>query len=130
MIACWMDGLLRWLILTGTENKILLWSMPMESCYSVLGTGSMAVITRSPSHRQGELNLTETPWGAGDFGSWWKKIMRALSCGEGFSAQNSRMIVVGIGPAEKVDRAVIVWPSGKITETVSIDHSSVLELRE
>lgn len=59
-----------------------------------------------------------------------KKIMRVLSCGEGFAAQNSRTIVIGLGDASHVDRAVIIWPSGKKTGIGRIDRFKVLNIEE
>lgn len=42
-----------------------------------------------------------------------RKIVREFRCGEGFAAQNSATLIVGIGENESVDAIMIEWPSGK-----------------
>ncbi len=41
------------------------------------------------------------------------EIHREHRCGEGFAAQNSDTILVGLGRAERVDELEIRWPSGR-----------------
>lgn len=41
-----------------------------------------------------------------------------VSGGSGFCSQNSRRLHFGIGPATKIDRALVRWPSGRV-QTVS-----------
>lgn len=56
--------------------------------------------------------------------------MRVLSCGEGFAAQNSRVIVVGIGRCLRVDRVLVEWPSGRMTDSGVLEAGACLELVE
>jgi len=42
-----------------------------------------------------------------------QQYLRELRCGEGFGAQNSKTILIGIGENKQIDSAEVVWPSGK-----------------
>ena len=42
-----------------------------------------------------------------------KTLMREFRCGEGFAAQNSNTVLIGLGESELVEVAEISWPSGK-----------------
>ena len=42
-----------------------------------------------------------------------QRQIRELRQGEGLAAQNSRTLLVGIGPHEGVDEVKVVWPSGR-----------------
>lgn len=46
-------------------------------------------------------------------------IVRELHCGEGYNAQNSRTLLIGIGTATEVHKIEVRWPSGRRSE---IDH--------
>ena len=46
-------------------------------------------------------------------------------CGEGFSAQNSNTIIIGVGKEPMVRSVTISWPSGNITELPGL-HPGVL----
>ncbi|HUF63871.1 MAG TPA: ASPIC/UnbV domain-containing protein [Verrucomicrobiales bacterium] len=39
-------------------------------------------------------------------------LVREWRCGEGFAAQNSRTLLVGLGSARQADRVTVTWPSG------------------
>jgi hypothetical protein len=41
-----------------------------------------------------------------------RTILREFRCGEGFAAQNSDTILVGIGEARTVEQVEVTWPSG------------------
>lgn len=41
-------------------------------------------------------------------------ITEELRAGEGFSAQNSRTLLIGLGKAELIKSATVTWPSGRI----------------
>ncbi len=41
-----------------------------------------------------------------------KILVREWRCGEGFAAQNSRTLLVGLGGAGQADRVTVTWPSG------------------
>ena len=45
-----------------------------------------------------------------------QRLLRAHTCGEGFSGQNSSTELIGLGNATVVDQLVITWPSGKTTQ--------------
>ena len=59
-----------------------------------------------------------------------RKKMFQRSCGEGFAAQNSRWIHVGLGDAKQIDRVDITWPSGKKTTHSRIIAGERLRLKE
>ena len=40
-------------------------------------------------------------------------IRRELRCGEGFAAQNSNTLIIGIGSADRVSNLAVRWPSGR-----------------
>jgi hypothetical protein len=44
-----------------------------------------------------------------------KEVLRELRCGDGFAAQNSATLLIGIGNAAAADEVRVRWPSGKIT---------------
>jgi enediyne biosynthesis protein E4 len=50
--------------------------------------------------------------------------------GNGFSSQNDRRIHYGLGPAAKVDRLVIRWPSGKTQTIENPAVDSILSVKE
>ena len=42
-----------------------------------------------------------------------RQILREYRCGEGFAAQNSNTMIVGLGRARSVDKLEVIWPSGE-----------------
>jgi thiol-disulfide isomerase/thioredoxin len=67
-------------------------------------TGSSPSEEWSPRDGYGARVLVEV--GAG-------KLLRELRCGDGFAAQNSRVLTIGIGRNKGVDKLSVVWPSRK-----------------
>ncbi len=59
-----------------------------------------------------------------------RSLIRELHCGEGFSAQNSSVIHFGIGDASEVLKAVVRWPSDRVTEIGGFPAGSLLEVDE
>lgn len=59
-------------------------------------------------------------------------ILREFRCGEGFAAQNSDTMIVGIGDAETVKQIEVTWPSGNKQRLgpVPSGHLQTLEERE
>lgn len=49
------------------------------------------------------------------------RIVRELRYGEGFAAQNSRTMIVGIGSSRAVDRIDVRWPSGRTQTFEDVD---------
>ena len=47
-------------------------------------------------------------------------LRRDRQCGEGFAAQNSAVMLIGIGNAASADRITVRWPSRKTQHTESI----------
>ena len=45
-----------------------------------------------------------------------RTIRRVRQLGEGYAAQNSAVLIIGLGGAESVDWARVSWPSGKTSE--------------
>ncbi|NRB28777.1 MAG: ASPIC/UnbV domain-containing protein [Roseibacillus sp.] len=46
----------------------------------------------------------------------WGKNLLLRNRGEGYAAQNSAVLIIGLGGAESVDWARVSWPSGKTSE--------------
>jgi len=57
-------------------------------------------------------------------------LEREHRCGEGFAAQNSATMVVGIGGADVVPRIVVRWPSGHAQEILDVPEGSLLTVYE
>lgn len=51
-------------------------------------------------------------------------------CGEGFSAQNSRTMLVGLGDAESIDRITVLWPSGREQESGPVPIGALVMVHE
>lgn len=58
------------------------------------------------------------------------KLLRETRCGEGFSAQNSRTLILGLGNASKVDRLTIHWPSGRQQVIEDVEAGHLLTIQE
>ena len=59
-----------------------------------------------------------------------RTIQREQRCGEGFSAQNSATMLVGIGKRQRVESIRIRWPSGKIQEVHDVAAGTLLTAYE
>lgn len=59
-----------------------------------------------------------------------KSIMRILSCGEGFANVNGRTLRVGIGAARQVEKAIVYWPSGMVTEVGEMSRGELVTIDE
>lgn len=57
-------------------------------------------------------------------------IMRVLSCGEGFAAQNSRTILFGLGKSNRIEKVIVTWPSGRKSEFDGVDSGDLAIVRE
>ena len=57
-------------------------------------------------------------------------ILRELRCGEGFAAQNSDTILVGIGDAVGVEKIEVNWPSGKQQQAGAIPSGHLVTFNE
>ena len=57
-------------------------------------------------------------------------LYREFRCGEGFAAQNSDTLMVGIGNAEKVKQLEVTWPSGTTRLHGSVPGGSLQILKE
>jgi thiol-disulfide isomerase/thioredoxin len=58
-----------------------------------------------------------------------QRLWRELRCGDGFAAQNSRTLTIGIGDADSAE-VVVGWPSGKRSEIGSVPAGSLLTVYE
>ena len=60
---------------------------------------------------------------------YWGKgqQLQEVSGGSGFAAQNQRRLHFGLGQSERVEKAVIRWPSGKVQ---TIDQPAVRQLHK
>ncbi len=56
--------------------------------------------------------------------------MREHRCGEGFAAQNSATLRLGIGPHDRVDQLEIVWPSGQRQQVSGVAADSLVTVYE
>lgn len=59
-----------------------------------------------------------------------RTILREFRCGEGFAAQNSDTMLVGIGEAETVSQLSVRWPSGVTQVFGPIQRGNLLNLNE
>ena len=59
-----------------------------------------------------------------------KVIHREQRAGEGFAAQNSAAMVIGVGPAALVNRLVVRWPSGITRELRDVGTGQLLTVYE
>lgn len=57
-------------------------------------------------------------------------VLRELRCGEGFAAQNSRTLLIGIGASNRADSVRVVWPSGLESEIENVESGALLTLYE
>jgi thiol-disulfide isomerase/thioredoxin len=55
-----------------------------------------------------------------------RRLLREHRCGEGYGAQNSATLVVGIGALETVPSVTVVWPSGKRTTVENVAEGTLL----
>ena len=59
-----------------------------------------------------------------------RKLYREYKCGEGFAAQNSATMVVGIGESRSVKTVNIRWPSGKSQTITEVESGTLLTAYE
>lgn len=59
-----------------------------------------------------------------------KTIKREHHCGEGYAAQNSRTMLVGIGDRDNVESLTVRWPSGKKTSLENIPAGTLVIAHE
>lgn len=59
-----------------------------------------------------------------------KTLRRELRGGDGFAAQNSDALLIGIGDVTEVDKVTVLWPSGKKSELLSIKAGSQVTIHE
>lgn len=57
-------------------------------------------------------------------------ITREHRCGEGFGAQNSSTVVIGIGARDGIESLKIQWPSGAVQETRYVPAGSLITIYE
>ena len=57
-------------------------------------------------------------------------LLREFRCGEGFAAQNSDTMIIGIGDAQTVERIQVTWPSGKKQQVGPIASGELQTLTE
>jgi len=59
-----------------------------------------------------------------------RTLRREQHLGEGFAAQNSATMHVGIGAAAQADSVVVVWPSGVRTEVGAVEAGALVTVHE
>lgn len=59
-----------------------------------------------------------------------KTIVRELKCGEGFAAQNSKTLLIGLGESEVIESVKIAWPSGKLQQLSGVQPGEVVTIYE
>lgn len=57
-------------------------------------------------------------------------LKREHRCGEGFAAQNSATLLIGIGAAEVVSRLTVRWPSGQTYAAENVAAGTLVHARE
>jgi hypothetical protein len=58
------------------------------------------------------------------------KLRRDRQCGEGFAAQNSATLLIGIGEANKADRITVRWPSRKAQHVEDVPAGTLCVFNE
>ena len=58
------------------------------------------------------------------------ELLREHRCGDGFAAQNSATLLVGIGKAAAAEEVRVRWPSGKITAVGTVPAGSTVTVEE
>lgn len=59
-----------------------------------------------------------------------RTLVRERRGGEGFAAQNSSTLIVGIGERAAADAVTVTWPSGRIQETGEVPAGTLLTVYE
>lgn len=85
------------------------------------GTGDRADPAWSPRDPYGAMVLAEIAGGT---------LRRDLHCGEGFAAQNTRLLMFGLGERRAVDSLRVRWPSGRTTQLPGIPEGSLVTVYE
>ena len=57
-------------------------------------------------------------------------LKREHRCGEGYAAQNSRTMIIGIGRHQRAQRVSVRWPSGKTTQVENVAAGTLLTCYE
>jgi hypothetical protein len=59
-----------------------------------------------------------------------KRLIREYRCGEGFAAQNSSTLLIGIGDHPSASRVTVRWPSGKTSQVDIVAAGTLLTVYE
>lgn len=59
-----------------------------------------------------------------------KKKTKVIRAGESYASQNSLNIIFGLGEAEIVDKILINWPSGNISELKNTMPNQTIKIKE
>lgn len=59
-----------------------------------------------------------------------RKFRRVRNCGEGFAAQNSATLMIGLGEVVEPVRIDVAWPSGRISRADGIEPGTLVTFRE
>ena len=59
-----------------------------------------------------------------------KTLRRELRAGDGFAAQNSEVLLIGIGKSDHADKVTVLWPSGKKTKVGMVKAGDLLTVDE
>ena len=82
--------------------------------------GNTAAAASELSNRDGYGAIVEVALSGG------VKLKREHRCGEGFAAQNSATMIIGIGDRSRVASVSVRWPSGKTSTIENIDEGTLL----
>ena len=59
-----------------------------------------------------------------------RTLINETRCGEGFSAQHSRTLLMGLGTAQHVDAMTVIWPSGRSQKVGGFSADRLVVVRE
>ncbi len=59
-----------------------------------------------------------------------KTLRRELRAGDGFAAQNSETLLIGIGNSDHADEVTVLWPSGKKSEVGTVKAGDLVTIDE
>ena len=104
------------------ENRIGEVSGRGEACFvAVRFEGSNRTATPAPDRTARDGYGAKVRVRAGDL-----EMLREHRCGDGFAAQNSATMIIGLGDARRADSVVVEWPSGTRREVVDVASGTLL----
>lgn len=90
----------------------------------VAGANHNAEPSRRASNRDGIGTRLEAVLPSG------RRLVREVRCGEGYAAQQSRLIHLGLGEEGRIERLIVRWPSGQKGEYSNLNVGTLVSIIE